>query len=345
MHSREKPEMLLVSTITICRNSKDTIKRCLDSILDQTYPNIQMVIVDSSDDGTEKIVRDYKKRSYFPFKLIRQDPKGVGIARNTGIKNSDGEVLIFVDADCYIEPDYVEKVVKPFTESDKVLSVYAEKIQVPPSGIFPRLVHLYERIMHYDVATDPYKMVGTSVVKSKIYDLIGLYDPNLKSGEDAELFSRLINKKESLQKEGYIFKNVLDARLYEEKQGLGFFEYYKRCIWYGKPLANRTYLKSDFHPNIIKVMLAFYCFSLPLLVIVRIIMNLNYQYFLIILVPLIMSSLYIIYKSLRFGMFCWLTFLMPLLIFYKFTGLFVGLMKGVLAKIAKFGERPKHVKI
>ncbi|VVB85589.1 Glycosyltransferase AglI [uncultured archaeon] len=323
---------MLVSIIIVSRNSKNTIKRCLDSIVKQTYQDIEVVVVDSSDDGTEKIIENYKEQLRFIFKIIRKEPKGVGIARNTGIEESNGEVLIFVDADCWIDDDFVEKIIKPFNESEKVLSVYVTKIQsVQSGGIFPALVDLYEHVMHYDAGVDTSARISLIVVRKIVYDHIGYYDHNLKSGEDSELFNRLIKKKDELIKNGFVFGIIENARFYEEKQGLGFLEYYKRCIWYGEPLGNWKYFSHEPIQNTGKIILGIYNFILPFILLFSI-LNSNLYLFLIGLVPLGGFTLYFIYKSIAIGAFSRKIVLIPFFVWYKFTGLFLGLMKSIISR-------------
>ena len=329
-HNMQNNE-LLVSVILICKNNKDLIRRPIDSVFEQNYKNIEIVVVDSSNDETINILEEYKSRSPFPFRIIHQEPKGVGIARNTGIENAKGEVVAFVDADCWIDKDFIEKIVKQFSESDKVLSVYTDKIQVTPTGIFPQIVDLYERVMHYnDGIKVKSEKLNTYVVRKNLYDLIGFYNPNLKSGEDVELFNRLLKKKESLLKQGFKFAKVLDTNFYEEKQGLGVFEYYKRCIWYGKPLANFDYFKSDLTKNSVKLFFATYYTILLPFVTFSIFINLEYLFILFVLIPFIGIYIYIILKSISIKKFNWIVFLMPILLFYKFIGLFVGFMEAIL---------------
>lgn len=325
---------MLVSVIIVSRNSKKTIRRCLESILKQTYRDTEMVVVDSSDDGTEKIIEDYQKKSRFPFNIIHQEPLGVGVARNTGIENSNGEVLVFVDADCWIDEDFVEKVVMPFSESDKVLSVYATKIQsVHSGGIFPKLVDLYEHVMHYDAGVQAsISKIGLFVVRKTLYDFIGLYDSNLKSGEDAELFNRLTLKKDKLIKEGYEFGAVDGTFFYEEKQGLGFFEYYKRCIWYGEPLANGKYFSQKPIANTGKVFFGLYTLLLPVILVFSI-MNFSLYQIFVGLIPLAGFTGYFIYKSAVIGAISWRILLIPFFIWYKFIWLFVGFLKGTFSTL------------
>lgn len=323
---------MLISVITVSRNSKKTIQRCLDSVFGQTYKDIEVVVVDSSDDGTDKIIEDYEKRSRYPFRFIRQEPGGVGVARNAGIENSNGEALIFLDADCWIDEDFVEKVAGKFSKSDKVLGVYTEKIQLTPSGFFPGLVDLYERVMHYDTAVKiRSENLSTFVVRKELFYLIGFYNPDLKSGEDDELLNRLIKEKDRLIKEGYNFSIIEDSTFfYEEKQGLGFFEYYKRCIWYGKPLANWNYFTHKPAMNGGKILFGFYTVILPVLLSISI-MNLDLYPGIIQLLPLLAFTAYFLYKSLRLKFFSWKIIFIPFFIYYKFVWLFAGYLKGMFS--------------
>lgn len=321
----------LVSIIIVSRNAKNTIKRCLDSVVNQTYRNIELVVVDSSNDETVHILEEYKNRSPFPFRIIYQEPKGVGIARNTGIENAKGDVLVLVDADCWIDKEFVEKIVKPFSESGKVLSVYTGIVQIASTGIFPTLIGVYERVMHYsDVRKTKSEKISTHVVRKNLYDFVGLYDPNLKSGEDVELFNRLFEKKEELLDQGFEFASVLDTNFYEEKQELGFLEYYKKCIWYGNPLANSDYFKSDLTKNSVKLVLGLYYTMLLPFVALSVIINLNIVYIFLTLIPFIGMYVYIITKSISIKKFQLLVLLMPVLLFYKFICLFIGFLEALL---------------
>ncbi len=318
-----------MSIIIVSRNSKNTISRSIDSISRQTYRDIEVVVVDSSDDGTNIIIDDYRKKSPFPFKVIHQKPLGVGVARNTGIEESNGEVLIFVDADCWIDEDFVEKVIRPFSESTNVLSVHINKIQsVHSGGIFPELVGLYEHVMHYDAGVNTSTKISLVVVRKSLYDHIGMYDRSLKSGEDSELFNRLIKKKEELTKKGYIFDIVDNTRFYEEKQGLGFFEYYKRCIWYGEPLANWKYFSYEPIVNAGKIFFGIYTLLLPFILLFST-ASFGYYQLLIGLIPLGVFTSFFVYKSAVIGALSWKVIIIPFFVWYKFSGLFIGFMKGI----------------
>lgn len=100
----------LISVIVNVYNGEKYIKKCLDSIVCQTYKNLEIIIVnDGSTDSTLSICNSYSDKR---IKIITTPNQGLGLSRNTGIENAQGEYLYFVDADDFIEPDAVEYLYK-----------------------------------------------------------------------------------------------------------------------------------------------------------------------------------------------------------------------------------------
>ncbi|ASK63717.1 glycosyl transferase [Virgibacillus phasianinus] len=98
----------LVSIIVPVYNCESYISECLDSILFQTYSNIEVLIInDGSIDDTEKNIMSYLKRD-LRIKYFFQENRGPSEARNIGISNSNGKFIVFVDADDTIDSTYVE---------------------------------------------------------------------------------------------------------------------------------------------------------------------------------------------------------------------------------------------
>ncbi len=96
----------LISVIVNVYNGEKFIKKCLDSIVNQTYKNLEIIIVnDGSTDSTLDICNSYSDTR---IKIITTKNQGLGLSRNTGIDNASGEYLYFVDADDFIEPDAIE---------------------------------------------------------------------------------------------------------------------------------------------------------------------------------------------------------------------------------------------
>ena len=110
--------MKKVSIIIPCYNSAKTLKKCLDSIINQTYKNIEIILVDDfSIDNTVEIIKDYAK-SNSNIKFFLSDKKGVSNARNLGLKEATGDYIQFVDSDdFFLHLDVIEILVKCIEEN------------------------------------------------------------------------------------------------------------------------------------------------------------------------------------------------------------------------------------
>ena len=98
----------LVSIIIPVYNGEKYIERCLKSVCDQTYPNLQIIVVDDgSTDQTKKIVETAAERDP-RMELYTKENEGVSSARNFGIKKVRGEFVCFVDADDWVNPCFIE---------------------------------------------------------------------------------------------------------------------------------------------------------------------------------------------------------------------------------------------
>ena len=101
----EKP---LISVIVPVFEAKKSIKRCVDSLLRQTYENLEIILVDDgSTDGSSEICNEYRKK-YSNVCVIHKENGGPGSARNIGIENAAGEYIGFIDSDDYAYTDMYE---------------------------------------------------------------------------------------------------------------------------------------------------------------------------------------------------------------------------------------------
>lgn len=101
-------EKNLISVIIPIYNVEKYISRCLDSVINQTYKKIEIICVDDgSPDNSIKILKEYEKKDS-RIKIIRQESRGLSGARNTGIKNSRGEYIFFLDSDDWLPLNSLE---------------------------------------------------------------------------------------------------------------------------------------------------------------------------------------------------------------------------------------------
>ncbi|WP_455970802.1 glycosyltransferase family 2 protein [Bacteroides congonensis] len=98
------------SIIVPAYNTGDAIHRCIDSVLKQTYANWELIIVDDgSKDNTLEIIEEYAKNDN-RIRVIHISNGGVSNARNVGLAEAQGEYVMFVDSDDWIEPEYLQQV-------------------------------------------------------------------------------------------------------------------------------------------------------------------------------------------------------------------------------------------
>lgn len=100
-----------VSIIVPIYNAEKYLSRCLDSLINQTYSNIEIICVnDGSTDDSLKIIEDYSKK-FNKIIIINQKNQGVSKARNVALQNVTGEYVMFIDSDDWIELETCEKAV------------------------------------------------------------------------------------------------------------------------------------------------------------------------------------------------------------------------------------------
>lgn len=103
---------MLISIVVPVYNAEKYIVKCMDSLINQTYGNIEIIVInDGSKDRTKNILDKYALNDK-RIKIIHKENTGVSDTRNIGINISTGEYVCFVDADDWLDSDYIEEVVK-----------------------------------------------------------------------------------------------------------------------------------------------------------------------------------------------------------------------------------------
>ena len=96
----------LITIVINVYNGEKFINKCLDSVINQTYKNLEILIInDGSTDNTLNIIKKYKDKR---IRVITTENKGLSISRNIGIDNAKGEYLYFIDVDDWIDSDTIE---------------------------------------------------------------------------------------------------------------------------------------------------------------------------------------------------------------------------------------------
>lgn len=115
----------LVSIVMAAYNAADFIAEAIESVLNQTYKNIELIVVnDGSKDGTEQIVENYLASNN--VKYFSQENAGQTVAKNNGIKNASGTIIGFCDADDYWHTEKLEKQLSILFSDEKIGIVYSD---------------------------------------------------------------------------------------------------------------------------------------------------------------------------------------------------------------------------
>ncbi|MEJ8801762.1 glycosyltransferase family 2 protein [Pontibacter sp. H249] len=182
-----------VSIITIVYNNRETIADAIESVLGQTYSNIEYIVVDGlSTDGTVEVVKSYGSRIAF---FVSEKDNGLYDAINKGIRLATGEVVGLLHSDdLFYTPDSIAQVVAAFDKSGTD-TIYGDLLYVQKentgktvrnwvSGEYSRDSFLYGWMPPHP----------TFYVKREVYNTLGLYNTQFKSAADYELMLRYLYK-------------------------------------------------------------------------------------------------------------------------------------------------------
>ena len=107
-----------ISIIVPVYNAENYLRRCIDSILEQTYTNFELLLInDGSTDGSAKILEEVKE-SDSRIRVVHKKNEGVSATRNLGLKLATGDYITFIDSDDFVDKLYLEVLYKSLTEND-----------------------------------------------------------------------------------------------------------------------------------------------------------------------------------------------------------------------------------
>lgn len=204
-------EELKVSVVVPVYNLEDYIEKCIQSILDQTYKNYELILVDDgSADHSYDICKKYSE-SYDNVFVYSQENGGPNAARLTGVENSTGEYILFVDGDDWIENNMLEELVKKQQESGAEIVTSGayrgvgeqctKKVDSLNEGIYEKedLKEIYSRLLinhNFSEAGILYYLCGKLIDKQLIRNALQNIPKTINYGEDVvALFICVMNAK------------------------------------------------------------------------------------------------------------------------------------------------------
>lgn len=181
----------LVSIITVCLNSKKYIEQTILSVINQTYKNIEYIIIDGgSTDGTLDVIRKYDdKISYW----ISEPDKGIYYAMNKGITKSTGEIIGIINSDDWYELDAVESVVKVFNSQKQIALVHGNLKNWTKNSQFDCITT--PKLGRYSIYISLPLYHPSCFIRKQIYLRYGLFNTKINVVADYELILRLYKNK------------------------------------------------------------------------------------------------------------------------------------------------------
>lgn len=189
-----------VSVIVPVKNGGAKIQGLLDSLMQVDYPKekLEIIVVDgNSSDDTREVVSRYE------VKLLTEEKRGINGARNTGVKHSEGDIVVFTDSDCVVPKYWIKKIVEDFQDSkvgcvggnvegyyDDFLSRYSDESIIPVMRRFGRreVLDTIKPPLHYPAGCN-------MAVRREIIEEVGLFDEKIMYGFDEdELVERICRK-------------------------------------------------------------------------------------------------------------------------------------------------------
>lgn len=173
----------LISIIVPIYNVESFLRDCLDSIANQRYSNIEVILVDDGTPDNSGHIADSYAQKDLRFKVIHQKNKGVSSARNTGLEIAKGEYICFADSDDLLEPDYVEYLYNLSTKNNvdialttSMFSSYGDKQMTKEKYKVVKGVDAVIAILHYFIPIGCYcKLFKKSIINSHIRFLPDVY--------------------------------------------------------------------------------------------------------------------------------------------------------------------------
>ena len=180
-----------VSIITVVYNRADVIRDTIESVLGQTYKNIEYIIIDgASTDSTMDVVNEYKDKI---SKIISEPDRGLYDAINKGIKEATGDVIGLIHSDdFYLDNLVIQRVVDTFKKENKHM-LFADLLYI--KGDNKDKVLRYYSAKNFTVKKLKYGFMPphpTLFVKKEVYEKYGLYKIDYKIAADYEMFVRLL---------------------------------------------------------------------------------------------------------------------------------------------------------
>ena len=177
-----------VSIITVCFNSREYIRQTIESVLNQSYKNIEYIIIDGgSTDGTVAIVKEYERLFSGRLKWVSEKDNGIYDAMNKGIELATGDIIGILNSDDWYENSAIEEVVK-YAVEDEI--IFGNSMLVSDTEKILSVPH--KNYIDYTLTKGMPFCHQSAFIPKSIYNQIGKYDIKFNIVADYDFIYRCI---------------------------------------------------------------------------------------------------------------------------------------------------------
>ncbi len=208
--------MIKVSVIVPVYNVEDYLIECLTSIINQTLKEIEIICIDDcGTDNSINILKEYAKKDDRIKIISHKENKGLGPARNTGIKESKGEYISFIDSDDYISKDYLENLYNTIIkyDTDIVSTINIKRV-------------VGEAISLYSININKYLSIFQKIFKKNHFE--GISNANIKDEKENTKNYPFVVAWNKLYKKSFLLDN--DLFFMDIKKGSEDEDFYQRLL-------------------------------------------------------------------------------------------------------------------
>ena len=232
-----------ISVVIPVFNEEKDIGDCLNSLLDQTYKHIEIIVVDdASTDKTLEVLSEFKIKNS-EFKILKQNHLGAGHARNLGSKTAKGDILVFVDADMIFDKLFLDMLTKPIREGKMIGTFSKEEYVLNRDNVWSKCWNINKDLpitrMHR--ADYPNKQRVFRAIKKDEFIKSGGFEP-IGYIDDYTISEKL-----------GVFAEAADRAIFYHKNPDTLQEVFTQACWIGGSEYKRRKIKNEFLMKLISI--------------------------------------------------------------------------------------------
>ncbi|MFH1369299.1 MAG: glycosyltransferase [Elusimicrobiota bacterium] len=193
-----------ISVIIPAHNAEKTIIKCAESLMGLDYPDYEVIIVnDGSTDGTAAALKDFEGSER--LKVLNQEKSGPSVARNRAIMQAKGDFIAFTDADCKVDKNWLNELLKGFEVANpyRIMGAGGDQLSPEDDTDFGKQLNDFLRNIGFlsdyiktstgtpSITATEHNPTCNAMYRKEVFDKVGYFQEDLWPGEDVELDYRI----------------------------------------------------------------------------------------------------------------------------------------------------------